>query len=1223
MIHLRHSILGGTLLHEVLDARAERSPDREVYTFLRDGEVESGALGFAALRRRALVVAERLRSLDAPGERAVLMYPQGIEFPVAFFGCLYAGTIAVPVSVPGRRKTIDILRRIVADCGARWILSTGPLLAQLSQELATDPALGRVSCLDPESRPEGLSQGGARSPVDRGRLALIQYTSGSTGWSRGVGVTHANLAANQRQIESALGKTENAIEVSWLPMFHDMGLGTLLQAVWVGGRCILISPQAFLQDPLRWLRAISKYKATVNGGPDFAYDLCARRTRPGSAENLDLTSWRHAYNGSEPVRAATIERFADAFRDYGFRREAFYPVYGLAEATLFVTGGDCEKAPVVETFSATDLQSGTATPARQGGAGRTLVGCGHAWPGTEVLTVRPDTRERVAAETIGEIWIGGECVASGYWGNDAETTSTFQAFTANGDGPFLRTGDLGFFHEGNLFVTGRCKDLIIVRGRNHYPQDIEASVSAAHPALVPHGCAAFSIDRSDAELLVVVQEVARSALRTLDAAEVFRAIRRAVSEEHGLQVHAVVLVRPSTLPKTSSGKVRRRSCRNAFLDQSLLSVASSVLPTPSPATDEVNPNGPRGAEASARAERLIQWVRRHAGDLVTMHTAEASSWTVPMPLLRDLGRQGLLGMQVDPQFGGLGLGYSDMARVLQELAMVDFALALFVGRNEQLGIQPVAKYARPEVKALLLPALVQGAEFAAFAFREPGGVQPPRGLTAKAVPDGEDRWQLLGTKYLEGAQQGSQIFNIFVQHDEPPGMSAFVVCAGVEGLRSLEDGLAAGVFGWTRKTIVLDGVGVGRDSLLGPLGSGMSTAHEATTRAGLAGAAACVGGMKLCAQTIGRAAAVYSGHTRDGRLTPNPMTLARLGSIAARISALECLVARTAQGIDAGHPVCPEAFAACRILGPDLLLRAIDDVAQLGLRAVNPAAAHRVMCLYRDAGLLRYIDGLPEAIAEHTGAEMMESDASLRVLVSDVYGAPDAVRWIGPVLEGVRARMANLRGPLAKRAQRWGHTRAGELTAWLVLLAAVEGSVRSSSSTELQRARAWAVAQLEDALSSVRLGTPSETAVLDTSDVASTFADYLRDAPPGERVDGEAAARELRSWVVSWLAGRLRIPVSQIESGRSFADHGLDSVASVELAKALTDKLGCDLEETLLWNFPTIDALVEQLARRGPAGEIRRPAAAQAASPSSSPFGVEAQLDEDIARLEQKLSSQV
>jgi len=813
---------------------------------------------------------------------------------------------------------------------------------------------------------------------------------------------------------------------------------------------------------------------------------------------------------------------------------------------------------------------------------------------------------------------------------------TFGALSASGEGPFLRTGDLGFVHGGRLFVTGRLKDLIIVRGRNHYPHDIEDSVSRSHPALSPSACAAFSIETARGEELVVVQEVAHNALRTLDVSAVVRAIRGAASEHHSLHTHAVVLLKPTTLPRTTSGKVRRKSCRSGFLNNSLPAVATWVAPQ---APDPDQDTNAQSRASSARADQLIDWLRGNAADLINVHATDLRSGDAGAPrsgapnsLLRDFAKQGLLGMQVGAEFGGLGLSQVDSARVIEQLAAFDFGLALFVGLNNCLGIQPIAKYARPVTKALLLPGLAQGRELAAFAFEEPGGM-PPSTMSVMAHAHGEESWRLFGTKYLDGAAYGVSVFNVFARHEEPPGISAFVLSEEVDGIRKVVEGL--GVLGFAREAVVMDGAPVSRESLLGNLGSGLEIALEATTQARLAIAVACVGGMKRCAQMV-RRDATYSGGL-NGKLTPNPVTLSRLGSITTRIAALECLTHAVACALDTGNAVPPEAFAACKILGPELLLRCIDDVTQIGVSG-GYAEANRLSALHRDAGLLRNFGGPREAVAELIGESVMTSDASLRIVIEEILRAPSVVQWIQPVIETVRQRMTVLNGALARRAQRWGYTRAGELTTWLVLLAAVEGSLDGVGNAELERTHIWARAQLEEVLSAVRLGTPSETATLDSSEIARAFAAYARAIgdPQLQRSTGEAQSdanraelsanalsqtrdaqrRELRSWITLWLARHLQVEVSQIEMDRSFADHGLDSVAAVELAQAISNHLARTLDETVLWNFSTIDQLVDYL--------VQPEASAPHAPPTAQPAAPDAQaseLEHEIALLERELRS--
>ncbi len=558
-------------LVELLRARATSQPERRAYTFLLDGEREEVHLSYGELDLQARAIAARLQELGVEGERALLLYPPGLQYAAAFFGCLYAGVTAVPVYPPRPNRPDPRFLAIHADARARVVLTTSAILPNAERLLPADAPVVWLAT-------DGLAFEGAeewRDPaVGPDQLAFLQYTSGSTSTPKGVMVSHGNLVHNERLIERAFGMTAESVVVGWLPLYHDMGLiGNLLQPLWAGCSCVLMSPVDFLQKPLRWLAAVSRYGGTVSGGPNFAYDLCARKIRPEDRAGLDLSRWAVAFNGAEPVRAETLDRFAAAFAECGFRREALFPCYGLAEATLFVAGAVLSEPPVVGRFNAPGLERHQAVADPEG---RPLVSSGRPAllaPGEEVAIVDPESRARLPEAAVGEIWVAGPSVAQGYWSRPEPPDSTFQALTRDGEGPFLRTGDLGFLAGGELFVTGRAKDLIIIRGRNHYPQDIEMTVEASHPALRPGCGAAFSVDEEGEERLVVVQELRREA-RHADPGAVMEAIRRAVAEAHEVQLQAVVLIRTASLPKTSSGKVRRSACRAAFLQGELAAVAA-------------------------------------------------------------------------------------------------------------------------------------------------------------------------------------------------------------------------------------------------------------------------------------------------------------------------------------------------------------------------------------------------------------------------------------------------------------------------------------------------------------------------------------------------------------------------------------------------------------------------------------------------------------------------
>jgi amino acid adenylation domain-containing protein len=620
-------------LVELLRRRAEERPAHGGYVFLRDGEGEAGRLGYGELDAWAREIAAGLQEDFRPGARVLLVFPPGLEFIAAFFGCLYAGLIAVPVYPPRFHKGLGQLRHVVRDARPAAVLSTAELAAAAAR--ADEPDLAGLAWVAVDRREPGRAERWRQPAPDGDTAAFLQYTSGSTGDPKGVLVSHRNLAHNLQAIRRVFGLGAGSVVVGWLPVYHDMGLiGNVLQPLYCGGTCVLMSPASFLQRPMRWLQAISRYRATASGGPNFAYELCVRKAAEAECRGLDLGCWEVAFNGAEPVRQETLARFAEAFAPWGFRRSAFRPCYGLAEATLLVAGVAAGAPPPRgSAFAADALAERRVVAAAADPAGgeaarvRVLVGCGPPLPDQRLLVVDPETLDPCPPDRVGEIWLAGPSVAQGYWERPRLSAEIFGAtLPSAGTGErFLRTGDLGFLHQGDLFLAGRLKDLIIVRGRNLYPQDVERSVEGCHPSLRPGGGAAFAVDSGGEERLVVVHEVDRHA--RAPAAEVASAVRRVVAEEHEVQVYEVVLLRAGSLAKTSSGKVRRRACAAAWqqgtlaaVGRSRLAEAAGPLPVDGGGPGVAEPPGlalpalaldPRAA-AAARQEGLLAWLRAAA-----------------------------------------------------------------------------------------------------------------------------------------------------------------------------------------------------------------------------------------------------------------------------------------------------------------------------------------------------------------------------------------------------------------------------------------------------------------------------------------------------------------------------------------------------------------------------------------------------------------------------------
>jgi acyl-CoA synthetase (AMP-forming)/AMP-acid ligase II len=556
---------------DVFRGRAAAHPDRVAFTFLIDGDEQTRTVTYGELDRQARAIAARLQQVAQPGDRALLMYDAGLEYIAALAGCLYAGVVAVPVFPPDpvrTARTLPRLEAIVNDARATLLLGAATDLAWASSLLGQLPGLRTFVSSDEIDL--ALADRWREPAIDRGTLAFLQYTSGSTGTPKGVMVRHGHLLANMDQMERTID-VDDAIACTWLPAYHDMGLiGGIFQCWYSGRHNVMLAPLAFFQHPLRWLRAIERYRATTIAAPDFAYDLCVRKTTPAERATLDLSSLHFILSGAETVRIETIDRFVETFAPCGVRREMFMPCYGLAETTLRVTTGKPGVGPTLRHFDATNLAQNNAievdsarTHSQTKNTTLGLVGCGQGVAEQEIVIVDPQTLEPLFPGQIGEIWVAGPHVTAGYWGRPEETEQVFHAHTACGQGPFLRTGDLGFLNHGELFISGRLKDLVIVRGRNHHPQDLEHTSEESHEALKAHGNAAFSVDLDGRERVILVQEVARP--KKFDLEEISRTIREAVLKMHDVVLDGVVLVRGGSVPKTTSGKIQRHACRAQFL----------------------------------------------------------------------------------------------------------------------------------------------------------------------------------------------------------------------------------------------------------------------------------------------------------------------------------------------------------------------------------------------------------------------------------------------------------------------------------------------------------------------------------------------------------------------------------------------------------------------------------------------------------------------------------
>ena len=558
-----------TSLVDILRDRATNQPNELAFRFLADGEYDEVVLNYEQVDRHARSVAALLQSSLRSGDRAVLLFSPGLDFIISYLGCLYAKILAIPAYPPHPARieiSLPIIRRIAADAGASAILLGKSLFHAIDSRNSVKNEFTNMKLLaiDIHEINDGAEKW-QQPEIAGSDIAFLQYTSGSTTLPKGVMLSHSNLIHNTEHIEKCFEVSKEDHGVIWLPPYHDMGLiGGILAPIKSGIPVTLMPHMMFLQRPFRWLQTISRFRATISGGPNFAYDLCIKKIRPEQREQLDLSSWQVAFNGAEPLYHKTLERFADYFAPCGFRREAFLPCYGLAESTLLVTGVPKGRPPLLQHLVIDELKKNKVTIiSEKPSHTRTLVSNGRCSSEQKVKIVNIETMTVCPPGEIGEIWVSGPCVARGYWNKTIETEFTFGAQLTDGNEErHLRTGDLGFLYEDELYVTGRMKNLIISDGKNHYPQDIERTVEASLPSIRTTGCAVFSIPDDGREHVIIVVELQQN---FVEQEEIFKGIREAVSLNHGLQVHDIRLMRPGGIPRTTSGKIRHFLCKENYI----------------------------------------------------------------------------------------------------------------------------------------------------------------------------------------------------------------------------------------------------------------------------------------------------------------------------------------------------------------------------------------------------------------------------------------------------------------------------------------------------------------------------------------------------------------------------------------------------------------------------------------------------------------------------------
>lgn len=1257
-------------LISVLRQQASTRGAETAFRFLIDGTGCDAHVTFADLDRRAratavaLLATARKNGLALHQQPVLIALPAGLEFLSAFFGCLYAGAIAVPIRFPRPNRPMDHTINVALDSGSVLAITTPEMMPVLDEALGGLPILTGADVA--RAAPDDWRDPGLGPEA----TANLQYTSGSTSAPKGVVISHGNILANSADMDRVYAIDATSRLLSWLPHYHDLGLlfGCVLP-VFAGCEGYLMAPATFARKPATWLEAITAFRITHSAAPNFGYEAClgipeARRT------DYDLGTLVALLNGAEPVRADTIAAFQEVFAPCGLGPNVQCPSYGMAENTLVTSANGPECAPLSRVFDGDRLAGRRLVPSRaDAGRTRRLVACNGSRMDTEVVIADPDTGAPLPDGAVGEIWQTGPLVAQGYWRRPDLTTTKFQARLAGQDGGpvYMRTGDLGALLDGALYILGRMDDVMIIRGVNISPEDVELTVEACDPALEPGGAAAFAAEIGGELRLVIAHELRRTALRILRAGgeegqalrdHLVKTLRAAVSEQHELELGAIIFLGPKALPKTHTGKKKRHACRQDFASGSLKAALTWVAPKYAEAAPVAARNAPPTTGMTDRVRDLSGWLRHYAETRMNSRLIDERR-TIPPYVVMDMGNQGLLGMIAPQEYGGLGLSNRELAVMFQQLAAVDTTVASFVVVNNALGLRPILRYATPENRDELMPRLATGRELASFAMTEADAGSNIRNLSSTGQPDGSGGWRLWGTKWWSGTASWAGVINTFVNLEGAEGaargVSGFVLRQGAEGLRNGPEALTMGLRGMVQSQVLLEGVRVTERDRLGDLGNGMTPATNAMEYGRFAIAGMALGIIKRCTQLMLRHASRRTIST--GGLIDNPATRLRISELGAAATAVEALIELVADRLDRDAPLPIDLYCACKTSGPEYAWRAADGLIQqlAGRGYVESNIAPQIL---RDARVLRIFEGPTEPMHMHIGSRLVHMPEELCGFLTEALGeatlADDLAEMAQEVWQRGQAQAALFGGPM--QARQWAYLQIGEIATYGILRAALRIKAQQGKEATLARAETWAAMRYQALRARALEASAGEAAMLDRAQIealaegfAVTIGDIEQSLPGEDRAldgllarsgqapasaapspptrpdappDPPAKTEVVSTWLKRWMAREFAVRPETVADTDRFAAYGMDSVAAMMLVSALEDWTGTDLPPTLVWDHPSVDAIAREIAAMP---DARIDGAAEPARAAQDDLALLARVDElsedELAALVARMTS--
>lgn len=991
-------------LAELLKDRTDKYPDKMIYSYVND-ELHDTPLTYSEFLDQVKFYADVFRNNKIrKGDRTLLIFEQSLEFIIAFFACQWVGIIPIPLNMPGRLKPLDKWEKIGLESQAKAIITGKEKLEKFTQSLTRSRFLAELPLLTIEIMDDAQSL--SELEPDTHSTAFFQYTSGSTGNPKGVVVTQQSILSNAKESQAYLGASDESIFISWLPFYHDMGLVCfILQTVYSGCSLYIMQPKDFINKPLDLLRAISKWKATQTGGPNFAYQLIAdkinRSENPFKEyedENISLESLQGFICGAEPVRLKTILDFHKAIARYDARPYAFSPGYGLAESTLIISctkSGNPAKwlkvnAKALQENKVIIQDSGYADhnkPVLEEEESTFLVSNGFVLENHSVEIVDPwslprylshsiDRIHSLEPNTIGEIWFSGPSVTQGYFGN-AEATSKSYIKSEDNGAIYLRTGDLGMKDdEGHLYVTGRIKDLIIINGSNYYPQDLEHTSCSAHEDLRTDGAAAFSITNKGEESCVLVQELIREAVRYPKFNEYATAIRTAIQKEHGVTLEKILFVSPMHIPRTTSGKIQRSLAKQQTLQSSWKKVLAtsnlsapehkSILPT------EAKNKHTKGI-ASPELQRIIEELNLFLKTRVNSYIIDERR-TIPPYIVSEFSRRGLMGLTISQQLGGLGCTFSQAMRIVEIVSSADLTISLLMSLHNFLGLHPIEKYAKNSIRKSVLKELLVGGGTASFALSEPGAGSNPNAIKTRAIKEPNGNWVLNGEKCWVGSSSWASYLTILAHsHDEKGkylGLSAFLVVQGSQGLTHCEEAMTMGMRGTVQGHFTMLDVKVQDEYVLGEIGKGSEVLREVIATGRLGINSMCIGILKTVLSRSKRWA--ENRKVNSGYLIDQPIILKKLNELLWVYEIIKTYQSKFSGWKDEGNQLPELLVSAGKVFSTEETWKGVDYLMQV--TAARGYSEHNgVAQLFRDARVLRIFEGPTESLIADIGSRTDES----------------------------------------------------------------------------------------------------------------------------------------------------------------------------------------------------------------------------------------------------------